>query len=82
MSNQKCLECGLIEQDQEHQGKKQCLALKRNLNPDDLNRGWDCYYYISIIKEDGEPLTPFEHYLIKLDEIEKKKVSVINTALA
>ena len=79
MSSQQCSECGLIDQDR--QGDKQCLVLKRNLKPEDLNRSWDCYYYISIIKENGEQLTPFEHYLLKLDEIEKKKVSVISTAL-
>lgn len=80
MSNQDCLKCGLIDED--HQGGKMCLAFKRNLKSKDLSRSWECYYYISIIKENGEQLTPFEHYLLKLDEIEKKKVSVISMALA
>ena len=79
MSSAQCFECGLIDGD--YLNNNQCLALKRNLKSEDLNRSWECYYYISIIKENGERLTPFEHYLLKLDEIEQKKVSIVAMAL-
>lgn len=76
---QKCQNCGLFDKNQN--GQRYCIALKRNLKEEDLYRHWVCYYFIATIIEDGEQLTPFEHYLLMMDDFEKKKVSVINIAL-
>lgn len=71
MSPVQCFGCGLVSQ--EAIGGNRCYALKRDINNDDLNQKWYCHYYLPVIIESDKPLTAFEHFLLKQDEINRKK---------
>ncbi len=71
MSPVQCPGCGLITKDET--GRKRCYALKKSTIDDELSQHWFCHYYLPIIVEDGQPLTPFQHFLIKQTEIDGKR---------
>ncbi|MCL5057124.1 MAG: hypothetical protein M1130_03835 [Actinobacteria bacterium] len=35
--------------------------------------GWNCHFFKEIIVEDGFPLTPHQHYIIKKSELDRLK---------
>lgn len=67
----KCEKCGLyLASDNE------CFWFKKKLTPEDLAASDECIYFIQIICEDGEPLTPQQHYIFKQNELASKKMRI------
>ncbi|MCL6561156.1 MAG: hypothetical protein K6U74_20690, partial [Firmicutes bacterium] len=50
-----------------------CQVTKKLVPPDKQLHDWQCLYYIKPIFEDGHPLSPEQHYLIKQAELDNKK---------
>ncbi len=71
MSPVQCFDCGLADGDEG--GMKSCYVLKRSISSDDRKQYWSCHYYLPVIMEGDEPLTAFEHFLLKQAEIDRKK---------
>jgi len=71
MSPVQCAGCGLAVK--EEIGGRRCYGLRRSISEKEMSQYWLCHYYLPIITEDGQPLTPFEHFLLKQDEIDRKK---------
>ncbi|ADG81341.1 hypothetical protein [Thermincola potens] len=71
MAPVQCAGCGLANID--GNGGSKCYALGRVIDAKELRQRWACHYYLPVIEEDGRPLTPFQHYLLKQDEIDRKK---------
>lgn len=70
MSPTHCLECGLLDEGPE--GRKQCYVSKKSFQ-EELSKHWECNYFFPAIIEDGKSLSPAEHYLLRKDEIDRKK---------
>ncbi len=47
-----------------------CYLSGRAVSPD---RFWQCHFFSKKIMEDGQPLTPEQHYLIKKSELNRLK---------
>lgn len=70
---QDCRECGLgiyVPGDSE---LVFCHAAKKAMPPEKQPHDWECLYYQSKIYEDGQLLTPEQHYLIRKNELDRKK---------
>lgn len=65
----KCVECGLFSPVQ-----KECVWFKKILTKADIEASDECSYFIEIMYEDGEPLTPYQHLMFKRQDIESKKM--------
>ena len=66
-----CLDCGLSAALTDSRYIK-CYIFKRDVDVT-IPRNWGCLYFCKRIIESGDLLTPFEHYLIRNDEIERAK---------
>lgn len=63
-----CADCGLCFV---NGGGTRCYLTGR---PVDIKKDqWHCHFHCEIIKEDGKPISPEQHYLIKKSEIERLK---------
>lgn len=65
-----CRNCGLGTK--ENNGLISCFKDKTLKQPEEDKEG--CLYYIETISEEGEPLTPFQHLLLKEDELKERKM--------
>lgn len=70
MSPMQCSSCGLVDHEK---GKMRCYAFHRPITDKELEQDWPCHYYLPQILEDGELLTAYQHFLLKRDEIDRKK---------
>ncbi len=65
----KCVQCGLFSPMQ-----KECIWFKKILTQPDIEASVDCTYFTEIMYEDGEPLTPYQHLMLKRQDIDSKKM--------
>ncbi len=68
-----CLTCGLMEKVVE---RNYCLRFKKEISTDELDRDGQggCLYFIKIIREAGEPLTPLQHMIMQDQDFRSKKM--------
>lgn len=64
-----CKGCGLYAT---NEGK--CLWFNKKLSEDGVAAGSGCLYFTGIIYEDGEPLSPYQHLLIKQQDVNSTKM--------
>ncbi|MDD4675014.1 MAG: hypothetical protein PHX31_05125 [Syntrophaceticus schinkii] len=64
-----CKKCGLYDAQQQ-----ECYWFRKRLTSDEVAMSNNCSYFIEIIYEDGEPLTPYQHTLLKMDDLASKKM--------
>jgi len=65
----KCPKCGLFSAPENN-----CFWFKKELSPSDIEASSGCYYFIEIMYEDGDPLTPLQHLLFKKQDVASKKM--------
>ena len=65
-----CENCGLGTK--ENIGLVSCFKYKTLNNPQEDKEG--CIYYIVTMSEEGEPLLPLQHLLLKEDELKARKM--------
>lgn len=65
----KCSECGLQYR---QAGTAYCFKTKQALTEADLGAQRDCYHFMAIMYEDGEALTPEQHFALAQREIARK----------
>ena len=70
MSPVQCASCGLVVRERSN---RCCYGFHRPITDKEMEQDWPCYYYLPEIQENGEPLTAHQHFLIKRDEIDRKK---------
>lgn len=63
-----CENCGLGVR--ENNGLISCFKYKTSNNPKEDKQG--CVYYYEIIIEEGEPLLPLQHLLLKEEELKAR----------
>ncbi len=64
-----CSKCGLVVLSSTG---IRCYLTDRPV-PQSSGASWDCYLFSKIIVEDGLPLSPEQHYLIRKSELDGKK---------
>ena len=65
-----CMNCGLgTKENSEFIG---CYKYKTLNNPLEDKEG--CLYFIETRSEEGDPFTPFQHLLLKEDELKERKM--------
>ncbi len=65
-----CENCGLGIK--ENTGFVNCFKYKTSTNPQEDKQG--CRYYIEIIIEEGEPLLPIQHLLLREEELKVRMI--------
>ncbi|SHJ83337.1 hypothetical protein [Desulfofundulus thermosubterraneus] len=70
---QDCRRCGVGITVEEDPRLIFCYATKRLIPAEQQLHGWQCLYYMQRIIEDGKPLSPEQHYLLKQAELDNKK---------
>lgn len=65
----KCVQCGMFSALQ-----KECVWFKKRLTQGEIQASGECIYFIEIMYEDGEPLTPYQHLMFKQQDIASKKM--------
>lgn len=65
-----CDNCGLGTK--ENKSFESCYKYKTLNDPQEDKEG--CLYYIAIVCEDGEPLLPLQHLLLKEEELRECKM--------
>lgn len=67
---QGCEKCGLFDVEQQ-----ECCWFRKSLTDNEVAAGGsNCSYFIETIYEDDEPLTPYQHILLKKSDISRKKM--------
>lgn len=64
-----CAGCGLYAANE-----GQCLWFNKKLSEKEVAAGGDCLYFTGIIYEDGQPLSPYQHFLFKQQDVNSKKM--------
>ena len=64
-----CKKCGLYDAQQ-----RECCWFRKRLTGDEVVISDNCSYFIETIYEDGEPLTPYQHTLLKKSDLASKKM--------
>lgn len=68
----KCENCGLFAQ-----ATRECVWFKKKLSEAEMeSSGEGCIYYMEVIYEDGEPLSTYQHLLLKQEDIASKKMKM------
>ncbi|NPV30242.1 MAG: hypothetical protein HPY58_11815 [Firmicutes bacterium] len=65
----RCLKCGLFST-----LNSECFWFKKKFSRQDLAASGECPYFTEILYEDGVPLTPYQHFLLKKQDLESKKM--------
>lgn len=64
-----CKQCGLYDVQQQ-----ECCWFRKRLTSEEIALSGNCIYFTEIVYEDGEPLTPFQHVLLKKGDLDSKKM--------
>lgn len=67
----KCEECGLFSSTD-----KQCAWFKKKRTEKEIVNSSDCAYFIEINYEDGLPLKPYQHLILKQEDLASKKMKM------
>ena len=70
---QDCRKCGLGVPVAGEPHIVRCHVTQKFVPPEKQLHDWQCLYFVEPIFEDGRLLTPEQHYLLKQNELDKKK---------
>ena len=67
----KCMDCGILSKSKDG---FICVRFEKALKAASINEGHSCQYFIKIVYEDGEPLSPQQHLNMQDGENRSRKM--------